>query len=138
MRNSLKEIGSIFNSPDISRALSRVRELGETYQGLYPQLSEKLEEVEGTLSCFHFPVFHRKKVRTTTTLERFNEEIRRRTRLIRIFPNETICLRLILALCIEQSEEWVTGNRYTRMGAPYGEDNPTMMVDPVKGVLEVP
>jgi len=63
----------------------------------------------GTGGCpylFSFPAVHRKKIRTTNNLERFNEEIRRRRRVIRIFPDEEVCLRLICALCIEQNEEW--------------------------------
>ena len=45
-------------------------------------------------------------------LERYNEEIRRRTRVVRIFPNETSCLRLIRALAAETHDQWVTGKRY--------------------------
>ncbi|MCH7820349.1 MAG: transposase, partial [Candidatus Marinimicrobia bacterium] len=54
-------------------------------------------------------------VRTTNSLERLNQEIKRRTRVIRIFPNAESCLRLISALCIEQSEEWLTGKIYLDM-----------------------
>ena len=69
-------------------------------------------------------------------MERFNEEIRRRTRVIRIFPNEEACLRLVSALCIEQNEEWL-GKRYMRMDDLYERDNNIMLVDVVKGVVEV-
>jgi transposase-like protein len=48
-------------------------------------------------------------------VERLNEEIRRRTRVVRIFPNRESALRLITALCVEQSEEWETGRRYLDM-----------------------
>jgi putative transposase len=48
-------------------------------------------------------------------LERFNQEIKRRTRVVRIFPNREACLRLVTALAVEQSEEWVTGRRYLDM-----------------------
>ena len=84
----------------------------EKYESVYPKFVQKLEEgLEDALACFSFPQVHRKKIRTTNNLERFNEEIRRRTRVIRIFPNEDACLRLICALCIEQNEEWLTGRR---------------------------
>ena len=53
--------------------------------------------------------------RTTNIFERLNQEIKRRTRVIRIFPNAESCLRLISALCIEQSEEWLTGKIYLDM-----------------------
>jgi len=132
-----EEIRSVFQSPDIGFALSRVKELVERYKGVYPRFTEKLEEdIEDTLSCLHFPASHRKKLRTTNTLERFNEEIRRRTRVIRIFPNEQACLRLVSALCIEQNEEWLS-KRYMRMGELYESDNTIMLVDVGKGVMEV-
>ena len=54
-------------------------------------------------------------MRSTNMLERFNQEIKRRTRVIRIFPNVNSCLRLVTTLCIEQSEEWQTGRKYLTM-----------------------
>jgi putative transposase len=48
-------------------------------------------------------------------LERFNQELKRRTRVVRIFPNRGSCLRLVSALAVEQSEEWLTGRRYLDM-----------------------
>ncbi len=93
------EIRSIFDSPDLYFANLRVRELVEKYKDTYPEFSRRLEEeVEEILSCFHFPSSHRKKIRTTNSLERFNKEIRRRTRVVRIFPNEESCIRLVSAL----------------------------------------
>jgi putative transposase len=55
---------------------------------------------------------HRTRIRTTNGLERLHEEIKRRTRVVRIFPNTEACSRLVTALCVEQSEEWVSGRRY--------------------------
>jgi transposase-like protein len=51
-------------------------------------------------------------IRTTNALERVNREIRRRTRVASIFPNEASCLRLVTALLMEISEEWLAGKRY--------------------------
>ena len=88
----------------------------EMLRTTYPNLSVFLEEqCEDTLACFNFPSEHRKRIRTTNSLERLNQEIKRRTRVIRIFPNAESCLRLISALCIEQSEEWLTGKIYLDM-----------------------
>jgi transposase-like protein len=67
------------------------------------------------LSCLAFPESHRKRIRTTNALERLNQEIKRRTKVVRIFPNREACLRLVTALAVEQSEEWVTGRRYLDM-----------------------
>jgi len=63
-----------------------------------------------------FPESHRRRIRTTNGLERLNQEIKRRSRVVRIFPNREACLRLITALAVEQSEEWVTGRRYLHIG----------------------
>jgi len=82
----------------------------------YPRLADLLEtECEDALACLNFPPQHRRRIRTTNGLERFNQEIKRRTRIIRIFPNRNSALRLIGALCMEQSEEWLTGRQYLDM-----------------------
>ena len=80
------------------------------------KVAEHLEEhVEECLSCLAFPESHRRRIRTTNGQERLNQEIKRRTRVVRIFPNKGSCLRLVTALAVEQSEEWVTGRRYLEM-----------------------
>ncbi len=63
------------------------------------------EHIEECLSCLAFPESHRRRIRTTNSLERLNQEIKRRTRVVRIFPNGESCLRLVTALAVEQSEE---------------------------------
>ncbi len=66
----------------------------------------KIEEtVEDTLACYAFPKAHHKRIRSTNSLERFNQELKRRTRVVRIFPNAASCLRQVTAMSIEQSEE---------------------------------
>ena len=65
----------------------------------------------------HFPAGHRLFLRTNNALERLNQEIKRRTRVVRIFPNEQSCLRLVSALCVETSEEWMTNRRFLDMDA---------------------
>ena len=73
------------------------------------------EELEPCLACYAMPSPHRVRVRTTNGLERFNQELKRRTRVVRIFPNRASLLRLVTALAMEQSEEWVSGRRYLDM-----------------------
>ncbi len=84
----------------------------EPPQGRLPPREEHLEEC---LTCLAFPESHRRRIRTTNGLERLNQEVKRRTRVVRIFPNRDSCLRLVTALAVEQSEEWVTGRRYLDM-----------------------
>jgi len=80
------------------------------------KVAEHVEEhIEECLACLAFPESHRRRIRTTNGLERLNQEIKRRTRVVRIFPNPQACLRLVSALAVEQSEEWVTGRRYLDM-----------------------
>ncbi|HEX7036868.1 MAG TPA: transposase, partial [Pseudomonadales bacterium] len=68
-----------------------------------------------TLSFYRLPRAHHKHLKSTNMLERLNEEIRRRTRVVRIFPNTESCLRLIRALCVETHEGWLEANRYLNM-----------------------
>ena len=70
------------------------------------------ENIDETFSVYRLPRAHRTRMKSTNMLERYNEEIRRRTRVIRIFPNEASCLRLIRALAVETHDQWVSGKRY--------------------------
>ena len=86
-------------------------------------------EGEETLSCFNFPPGHRRRLRTTNGNERVNQELKRRSRVVRIFPNRARCLRLATALLKEWHEDWIAGRRYLRMdvlaewdAAPSGEN----------------
>jgi len=72
--------------------------------------------IEETLSFYQLPRQHHKNLKSTNMLERLNEEIiRRRTLVVRIFPNEAGCLRLIRALAVEMHENWIEGIRYLNM-----------------------
>jgi len=107
------DIRSMFNAPDRNAAEKYLQTAIQKYAKSAPRLSAWLEEnlAEG-FTVFDFPIEHRRSIRTTNSLERINREIRRRTRVIGIFPNEASCLRLVSALLMEISEEWQTGKRY--------------------------
>lgn len=110
------ELRAIFDSFEKTQAKRRLEEIIESWLKIRPDIAKKLdEEAEDVLTCFHFPASHRKRIRTTNCLERLNQEIRRRTRVVRIFPNRDSALRLVTALCVEQSEEWETGRKYLDM-----------------------
>lgn len=107
------DLRSIFDAPDTDTAWRRINEVISTWRGIKPQVAERIEEgIEETTAVLDFPPAHRKRIRTTNALERLNQEIRRRTRVARIFPNSASALRLVTALAIEQSEEWETGRQY--------------------------
>jgi transposase-like protein len=97
-------------------ARSKLDALAAELEDEHPELAEWLElEGQETLSCFHFPPEHRRRIRTTNGVERVNQELKRRTRVVRIFPNLRSCLRLATALLKEYHEDWITGRRYLRM-----------------------
>src|SRR5829696_4868964 len=116
-----KELGAdlraIFAAPDRKQALTIASSVAEKWRKKgNEKVAEHLEEhIEECLSCLAFPESHRRRIRTTNGLERLNQEIKRRSRVVRIFPNRASCLRLVSALAIEQSEEWLTGRRYLDM-----------------------
>lgn len=70
------------------------------------------ENLAEEFTVFDFPLEHRRTIRISNSMERINKEIRRRTRVVGVFPNEASCLRLISALLMDTSEEWQIGNRY--------------------------
>ena len=68
-----------------------------------------------SLSFYRFPESHRKHIKSTNMVERLNEEIKRRTLVVRIFPNQESALRLIRALAVEMHEDWIEEHRYLNM-----------------------
>ena len=111
-----QRLDDVFQVPDKQTGFIRLRQLIEDLSGKYPQVAEQLENNgEDALTCLNFPLEHRRRIRTTNGLERFNQEIKRRTNVIRIFPNRDSAVRLIGALCMEQAEDWITGRQYLDM-----------------------
>ena len=107
------EIRSIFNATNKTRADELLLEAIQRYATTAPRLSAWLEDnLSEGFSVFDFPLEHRRTIRTTNSLERINKEIRRRTRVVGVFPNEASCLRLISAILMEISEEWQIGKHY--------------------------
>jgi transposase-like protein len=111
------DLRGVFAAPDRCSALKLASSMADKWrQKGHEKVAEHVEEhIEDSLSCLAFPESHRRRIRTTNGLERLNQEIKRRTRVVRIFPNREACLRMITALSVEFSEEWVTGRRYLDM-----------------------
>jgi putative transposase len=106
----------IFESPDHVGARAAFRTLATELEAKAERAVELLEEgLDDALSVLVLPEKYRRRLRTTNMIERLNEEIRRRERVIRIFPNEASAVRLIGALLAEQHESWSTGKRYFDM-----------------------
>jgi putative transposase len=116
LASDLKAIFAATSREQALRIASAVAEKKWRSEKGAAKVAEHIEEhVEECLSCLAFPEGHRQRIRTTNGLERFNQELKRRTRVVRIFPNQEACLRLVTALAVEQSEEWLTGRRYLNM-----------------------
>lgn len=111
-------IRAIFNAEDRRGADEALEKTVNRYQKSAPQLAKWMETAipEG-LAIFAFPAAHRRRLRTTNALERLNEEIRRRTRVVRIFPNTDSLLRLASAVLAEYDDDWETGRNYLNMRA---------------------
>jgi len=111
------DLRTIFAATSKEQALELASSVAEEWRERgYSKVAGHVEEhIEECLACLAFPESHRRRIRTTNGLERFNQELKRRTRVVRIFPNRAACLRLVTALAVEQSEEWVTGRRYLDM-----------------------
>jgi transposase-like protein len=107
------DIRAMFNAPDRKTAEEFLQAAIQKYARSAPRLSAWMEEnlAEG-FTVFDFPLEHRRMIRTTNSLERINKEIRRRTRVVGVFPNEASCLRLVSALLMETSEEWQIGKHF--------------------------
>jgi putative transposase len=83
------------------------------YKKSAPKLSKWMEEnIPEGLECFKIPAKFRRRLRTTNMLERLNQEIKRRTRVANMFPNESSALRLISAILMDVSDNWETGRIY--------------------------
>ncbi len=112
-REVAADIRAIFNAPDRAQAEVQLRKTVEKYAHSASKLADWLEgNIPEGLTVFAFPEDHWRRIRTVNSLERVSQEIRRRTRVAVIFPNEASCLRLVSALLMEISETWETGKIY--------------------------
>lgn len=112
-REVAADIRAIFNAPDRAQAEAQLRKTVEKYAPSASRLADWLEgNIPEGLTVFSFPADHWRRIRTVNCLERVCLEIRRRTRVAGIFPNEASCLRLVSALLMEISETWETGRIY--------------------------
>jgi transposase-like protein len=117
MRGEVAEgLRSVFNASDRSEAERQLGLLVAHHREEAPRLADWLEEnVPEGLTVFMVPPYHRTRMRTTNGLEQLNKEIKRRTQVATLFPNEASLLRLVSAVVVEISEEWETGTVYLNM-----------------------
>ncbi|MQW14048.1 IS256-like element ISRm5 family transposase, partial [Sinorhizobium meliloti] len=112
----LQELRWLYDRRDLDEAKADLAAWLGKWSVRYPRLTSWVEEtIEQTLTFFRLPRQHHKHLKSTNMLERLNEEIRRRTYVMRIFPNTESCLRLVRALAVETHENWMEANRYINM-----------------------
>jgi len=112
----LTELRWLYDRCDAAEARLHLRAWLERWSAKYPKLCAWVEEsIEETWTFYRCPREHHKHLKSTNLLERLNQELKRRTHVVRIFPNEASCLRLIRALACEQHEEWLDGPLYLDM-----------------------
>jgi putative transposase len=106
-------IRAIFDAENMEEAERILKQTVMKYEKEMPQLAAWMQEnISEGLTIFNFPSAHRRRLRTSNIAERVNQEIRRRSRVARIFPNTASCERLAGALVMEISEQWLSGTIY--------------------------
>jgi len=112
----LQELRWLYDRRSVDEARQDLAAWIAKWSGRYPKLVDWVEEtIEETFTFYRLPRQHHKHLKSTNMLERLNEEIRRRTYVVRIFPNAASCCRLVRALAVETHENWLEANRYLNM-----------------------
>jgi putative transposase len=112
----LMELRWFYDRRDLGEVRRDLAQWVTKWQGKYSKLVAWVEEnVEETLTYYRLPLAHHKHMKSTNMLERLNQELKRRTLVVRIFPNAASCLRLSRALAIETHEGWLEATRYLNM-----------------------
>ncbi len=112
----LMELRWLYDRRDLAEARSDLAAWLGKWQDRYPKLCDWVEDnIEETLSFYRLPRQHHKHMKSSNMLERINQELKRRTHVVRIFPNAASCLRLVRALAVEIHEDWIEGTRYLNM-----------------------
>lgn len=127
-------IGTAFAQNDATAARAQWRQVADQLRPKVPKLATLLDEAEDdVLAYMTFPREHRAKIHSTNPIERLNGEIKRRTEVVGIFPNEAAIIRLVGAILLEQNDEWtVQRARYMTLEtiAPLSDD-PIIMLPAV-------
>jgi len=115
-----EDLRRLYESVDLESARKVRDQIIAKYEARAPKATNLLDEAfDDITAVLALPLRYRKRLRTTNGVERLNEEIRRRERVIRIFPNEASVIRLMGALLMEQDEKWQTGRKYFDMELYY-------------------
>jgi putative transposase len=112
----LQELRWIYDRRELAEVRRDIAAWLAKWQAKHAKLCDWVEEnIEETLTYYRLPQQHHKHMKSTNMLERLNQELKRRTHVVRIFPNAESCLRLVRALAVETHENWLEGPRYLNM-----------------------
>jgi putative transposase len=127
-------IRTVFAQPDPVHVRSQLDEVAHMLDGKFPDVATMLRDATEDLLAFTaFPVAHWRKIWSTNPLERINGEIKRRTNVVGIFPNDASIVRLVTAVLVETHDEWaVAERRYL------SEESMAKIGDPIESVNELP
>jgi len=121
------DIRTVFNAPDRTTAEAYLAQMVQKYEKKAPRLADWLEKnIPEGLTVFDFPAAHQRRLRTVNGLERVSEEVKRRTRVVSIFPNAAACLRLVSAILMEIDEHWQMSRAYLT----FDEEKPPLWSSP--------
>jgi len=111
-------IRTVFAQPDANSAREQWRRIADGFRSRFPRLTALMDEAEeDVLSYAAFPAEHWQKIWSNNPLERLNKEVKRRTNVVGIFPNEAAVVRLVGAVLSEQHDEWQVSKRYFSAGS---------------------
>jgi putative transposase len=129
----LAMINTVFAQESLDAAIAQWRVVADQLRDKFPRLAAMLDRSESDVLAFmSFPKAHHKQIHSTNPLERLNAEIKRRTDVVGIFPNEAAITRLVGALLLEQSDEWSLQRRYMQLeGLQTLADNQTARLSAV-------
>ena len=124
-------VRTIFEQPTREAAQTQLRHVCDTLHARFPKVVDLLVDAEEEIFAFYaFPVEHRRQIYSTNPLERLNKELKRRSAVVGIFPNRAAVLRLLGAVLLEQSDEWLVGHRYFSEGSMRKLTTPTTEIPP--------
>jgi putative transposase len=109
-------INNVFAQESAEAASGQWRQVADQLRAKFPKLAKLMDAAEADVLAFmSFPKAHRVQIHSTNPLERLNAEIKRRTDVVGIFPNEAAITRLVVALLLEQNDEWALQRRYMQL-----------------------
>ena len=109
-------INTVFAQDTAEAAVAQSRAVADQLRGKFPKLAALMDTAESEVLAFmSFPKAHRLQIHSTNPLERVNAEVKRRTDVVGIFPNEAAIVRLVGALLLEQNDEWQLQRRYMQL-----------------------